>query len=50
MKTIGIVGGVAWPSTVVYYQLINSMIAEIRWPRLMPPSAGCATKPPVTHS
>lgn len=28
MKTIGIVGGVAWPSTLVYYRLINSMIAE----------------------
>lgn len=24
MKTIGIVGGIAWPSTIVYYRTINS--------------------------
>ncbi len=28
MKTIGIVGGVAWPSTVVYYQKINEEVAK----------------------
>lgn len=28
MKTIGIVGGVAWPSTVVYYRVINEEIAK----------------------
>lgn len=28
MKTIGIVGGVAWPSSVVYYQIINKLVAE----------------------
>jgi aspartate racemase len=28
VKTIGIVGGVAWPSTIVYYRLINELIAE----------------------
>lgn len=27
MKTIGIIGGVAWPSTLVYYQKINESIA-----------------------
>jgi aspartate racemase len=27
MKTIGIVGGVAWPSSIVYYRLINEMIS-----------------------
>ena len=28
MKTIGIVGGLAWPSTITYYEIINSRIAE----------------------
>ena len=28
MKTIGIVGGVAWPSSLVYYRLINEEIAR----------------------
>jgi len=28
MKTIGIVGGLAWPSTVVYYQVINELVAK----------------------
>ena len=28
MKTIGIVGGVAWPSSIVYYRVINELIAE----------------------
>jgi aspartate racemase len=27
MKTIGIIGGVAWPSSIVYYQKINELIA-----------------------
>jgi aspartate racemase len=28
MKTIGIIGGVAWPSTLVYYQKINELVAQ----------------------
>lgn len=28
MKTIGIVGGIAWPSTIVYYRTINELVAE----------------------
>ena len=28
MKTIGIVGGVAWPSSIVYYRKINELVAE----------------------
>jgi len=28
MKTIGIIGGVAWPSTIVYYQKINELVAQ----------------------
>ncbi|KAJ5112246.1 aspartate racemase [Penicillium argentinense] len=28
MKTIGIIGGIAWPSTITYYQDINRLIAE----------------------
>src|SRR5215475_14245878 len=27
MKTIGIVGGVAWPSSIVYYRTINELVA-----------------------
>src|SRR5262245_33278522 len=28
VKTIGIVGGLAWPSTIVYYRTINELVAE----------------------
>jgi len=28
MKTIGIVGGIAWPSSIVYYRIINERIAH----------------------
>ncbi|KAJ5443494.1 aspartate racemase [Penicillium daleae] len=28
MKTIGIIGGLAWPSTITYYQNINRLISE----------------------
>ena len=28
MKTIGLIGGVSWESTVVYYQLLNRMARE----------------------
>lgn len=28
MKTIGIIGGLAWPSTITYYQEINRLIAD----------------------
>jgi aspartate racemase len=27
VKTIGIVGGLAWPSTVIYYRTINELVA-----------------------
>lgn len=28
MKTIGIVGGIAWPSTIIYYKTINELVAK----------------------
>src|SRR5215469_14900937 len=28
MKTIGIVGGLAWPSSAIYYRTINELVAE----------------------
>ena len=28
MKTIGIVGGVAWPSSIAYYRTINELMAQ----------------------
>ena len=28
MNTIGVVGGVAWPSTIVYYRTINELVAQ----------------------
>lgn len=28
MKTIGLLGGLSWPSTIEYYTLINQMVAE----------------------
>jgi aspartate racemase len=28
MKTIGIVGGIAWPSSIVYYRIINELVAQ----------------------
>jgi aspartate racemase len=28
MKTIGIVGGIAWPSSIVYYRIINERVAQ----------------------
>ena len=28
MKTIGIVGGIAWPSTMVYYRVLNEYFTE----------------------
>lgn len=28
MKTIGIIGGLAWPSTITYYQNINRLVSE----------------------
>lgn len=28
MKTIGIIGGIAWPSSIVYYRIINELVAE----------------------
>jgi len=38
LKTIGIVGGVAWPSTIVYYRVINELVAQ----RLGGPGLHCA--------
>jgi aspartate racemase len=29
MKTIGLIGGISWQSTVVYYQLINRRVGEL---------------------
>ena len=29
MKTIGLIGGMSWESTVTYYQLLNRMAREI---------------------
>jgi aspartate racemase len=29
MKTIGIVGGLAWPSTAEYYRLINQEVSRL---------------------
>ena len=28
MKTIGLIGGMSWESTVTYYQLINEYVKE----------------------
>jgi aspartate/glutamate racemase len=28
VKTIGIVGGIAWPSSLVYYRIINELVAQ----------------------
>ncbi|OBF29338.1 aspartate/glutamate racemase [Mycobacterium sp. ACS1612] len=28
MKTIGIIGGIAWPSSIAYYRIINERIAD----------------------
>jgi aspartate racemase len=28
MKTIGIVGGIAWSSSIVYYRIINELVAQ----------------------
>jgi aspartate racemase len=28
LKTIGLVGGIAWPSTIIYYRAINEIIAK----------------------
>jgi aspartate racemase len=28
MKTIGIVGGIAWPSSIVYCRIINELVAR----------------------
>ena len=28
MKTIGIVGGLAWPSSIIYYKTINELVAK----------------------
>ena len=28
MKTIGIVGGIAWPSSIVCYRIINELVAQ----------------------
>ena len=28
VETIGVIGGIAWPSTIVYYRIINELVAE----------------------
>ena len=28
MKTIGLIGGMSWESTVTYYQIINEVVKE----------------------
>ena len=28
MKTIGLIGGMSWESTVTYYQIINTVVKE----------------------
>ena len=28
MKTIGLIGGMSWESTVTYYQIINRLVQE----------------------
>ncbi|HBF5699308.1 TPA: aspartate racemase, partial [Clostridioides difficile] len=28
MKTIGLIGGMSWESTITYYQVINTVIKE----------------------
>lgn len=30
MKTIGLIGGMSWESTVMYYQIINEVVKEQR--------------------
>ncbi len=34
MKTIGLIGGMSWESTITYYQVINTVIKKIRWTTL----------------
>lgn len=38
MKTIGLIGGTSWHSTIVYYQLLNEMVGE---------SIGTSQNPPM---
>ena len=28
MKTIGLIGGMSWESTVTYYQIVNRLVQE----------------------
>ncbi len=37
MKTIGLIGGTSWHSTIVYYQLLNEMVGEAIGARQNPP-------------
>lgn len=31
MKTIGLIGGMSWESTVTYYQIINEIVKKRTW-------------------
>lgn len=37
MKTLGMIGGTSWHSTVVYYRLINELVSEEIGPKENPP-------------
>ncbi len=36
-KTLGLIGGTSWHSTIVYYRLINELASEVIGPALNPP-------------
>ena len=31
MKTIGLIGGMSWESTVTYYQIVNRLVHAFRY-------------------
>lgn len=37
MKTLGMIGGTSWHSTIVYYRLINELVGEKIGPQANPP-------------
>ena len=37
MKTLGLIGGTSWHSTIVYYRLINQLVGERIGPQANPP-------------
>jgi aspartate/glutamate racemase len=40
MKTIGLLGGMSWESTIPYYRLINEGVKE-NWVACTPPACCC---------